>query len=371
MSNERFLENKRLNDEEIRRREPVLKSRFTSLICTLGNHCNIQCIMCGVWKDPWSVTDKTFREIMDSLPCLEHVIWLGGEVFLSPYFGEILEESKKYPFIEQRINTNALLINEKWMEKLLQNNVELICSIDGATPKTYEHIRRGGRFSQLQKALGVIREAKKQKTGRKFGIRMNVVVMRSNYRELEQLLELAHEYGFENMQLIGITGDEGPELIFTDTPENREVAKEIEATLEKLVPRAKEYRIDLLNCLPLHKTGSPKPLEPEKEILLRDKVEDVPLSEESFCYLPWQQVLIEPFGHTKFGCWCQEPIGNVSRDSLSEMWNSEIAQKYRRKIARNDFKDYCDQRCVMNEIPRQLRQVNEFKKNHGNEFPGK
>lgn len=368
MASERFLANKRLNIEEIRKRETVLKSRFTSLICTLENRCNIQCVMCGVWRQPWSIPERTFREIMDSLQYLEHVIWLGGEVFLSPYFSEILEETRKYPYLEQRVNTNALLIDEKWAERLVASNVELICSIDAATPATYEHIRRGGKFKDLMRALEAISAARKNNPGKRFRIRMNTVVMRSNYQELDPVLELAHTYGFENLQLIGIQGDDGPETIFTDTPENRKISQELEKTLERLGPKAREYGIDLLPCLPLHRTGCAVPCETKSEMPRQEKVEPVARQDEAFCYLPWQQMLIEPFGHTRFGCWCREPIGNVEKNGLLEMWNSPAARKYRALIAGNAYHDYCDARCVHGEIPSQLRMVNEFQKHHADEL---
>ncbi len=361
---ELFLKNKRLNKEEIRQKKSILSSKFTSLICTLENRCNIRCIMCGVWQNPWSMPEKIYHEIVEMLPYLEHVIWLGGEVFLSPYFADLLEETKKYSYLEQRINTNALLIDEEWADKLFQNNIELICSIDGVTKEIYEHIRRGGRFQDLLRALNIIREMKRRNTDRRFSLRMNVVVMKSNYRELERVMDFAKEYDFENVQLIGIQGEDSPEHIFTDKPENKEILKQLDGIVQKLKNKADEYNIELLNCLPLHNSI------PESEARINSNNGEVEASrgDSFFCYLPWQQILIEPYGHVKFGCWCADPIGNIMNESIEEIWNSKTAQIYRQKIANNDYQHLCDSRCLKGDIPRQLRLVDEFDKRYASKF---
>jgi MoaA/NifB/PqqE/SkfB family radical SAM enzyme len=358
---ELFLNNKRLNKKEIAQKKSILSSKFTSLICTLENKCNIKCIMCGVWRDSWSIPQKIYHEIVNILPYLEHVIWLGGEVFLSPYFADLLDKTKEYPFLEQRINTNALLITEVWAEKLFQNNIELICSIDGATKETYEHIRRGGRFEDLIRALDIIKEMKIKKYNKEFSLRMNVVVMRSNYLELEKIMDFAKEYNFENVQLIGIQGEDSPEHIFTDNPENKQILKQLENIVERLRHKSRQYNINLLNCLPIHNPVCNL----EREIKSSEEVKNNEAGKDLFCYLPWQQLLIEPYGYVKFGCWCEEPIGNIMDKSIDEIWNSEIAQLYRRKIAAGDYKSICSMKCRAEDIPEELRIVNEFDKRHG------
>jgi MoaA/NifB/PqqE/SkfB family radical SAM enzyme len=359
-----FLENKRLNKEEIRQKKSLLSSKFTSLICTLENKCNIQCIMCGVWRDPWSIPKKTFRQIIDILPYLEHVIWLGGEVFLSPYFGDLLEETKRYPYLEQRINTNGLLITEEWAEKLFQNNIELIYSIDGVTKETYEHIRRGGRFEDLLKSLNIIKEMRAKNKSKRFNLRLNVVVMKSNYQELERLMDFAKDYDFENVQLIGIQGEDSPEHIFNGKPESKEILRQLDMIVKRLQSKANEYNIELLNCLPLH--NSTCQIQAKADCGHNERGDFN--GEASFCYLPWQQMLIEPYGHVRFGCWCSVPIGNIMNEDIEEIWNSEVAQLYRQRIADNDYNRICDRRCLNGDIPKQLRFVDEFAKRYADKI---
>lgn len=346
-----FLENKRLNREEIKQKKTILDSKLTSLICSLTNRCNTQCIMCDTWRTSWEIPPKTYQEVLGLLPYLEHVIWLGGEVFLTPLFKEILEKTKEFPYLEQRINTNGVLIDDEWAQRLLQNNIELIYSINGVTKETYEHIHRGVRFEELIKSLNVIKEVKSKITDRKFNLRMNVVVMKSNYLELERFLDFAKEYEFSQVQIMPIVGEDTPEHIFSAKYQDEIILNYLNGVIERLKPIAKDYNIELLNSLPA--LSSFVSGQEEAEVHSKD---DGP-----FCYLPWQQVLIYPDGNVRFGCFCDVSIGNVLENSLDEIWNSQKAQVYRQKVALGGYRDLCSARCVQNRISLKLRKVGEDK----------
>ena len=344
--NNLFLENKRLNREEIKERRSILFSKLTSLICALTSRCNIHCIMCDTWRTPWEIPQRTYEEIRSLLPYLEHVIWLGGEVFLSKYFEELIEETKEYPYLAQRINTNGLLITEEWAEKLLQNNVELIYSIDGVTKQTYEYIRRGARFEDLIKSLEIIKRMRIKY--KEFHLRMNVVIMRSNYQEIEAFIDFAKEYGLDLVQLMPIVGEDTPEHIFSSKYKDANILRYLDSIAENLQEKAHKYNIELLNSLPA--LGA----------LPQKKIESHSNRDGLFCYLPWQQILIYPDGNVRFGCFCSDSIGNVLENSIEEIWNSEKAQTYRKKISSNDYQDLCGQRCVDGRISIKLRKVGEL-----------
>lgn len=352
MAADLFLENKQLNTREIREGKVTLDSKLTSLICALTNKCNLHCIMCDTWRTPWEIPPETYKEVFSLLPYLEHVIWLGGEVFLSEYFDEVLDETRKYPNLKQRINTNGIFITREWAEKLFENNVELIYSIDGATRQTYEHVRKGASFDDLIKSIDIIRDMKKRQPDKKFSLRMNVVIMKSNYRELEQFIEFARAYDFDLVQLMPIAGEDTEEHIFSSRFRDEGILSFISSSVGRAAECARLHNIELLNSLPEldragHQEGSsPQPCASGAR-------------EGLFCYLPWQQILIYPDGNVRFGCFCDAPIGNVLENTIEEIWNSGKAREYRRKIAGNGFKDICSERCVQGKISIKLRRVGE------------
>jgi MoaA/NifB/PqqE/SkfB family radical SAM enzyme len=290
---------------------------------------------------------KTFEEVRSLLPYLEHVIWLGGEVFLSDYFKELLEETKNFPQLAQRINTNGILIDEGWAEKLFQNNIELIYSIDGVSKDTYENIRKGANFNDLIKSLEIINSKREKYKNKDFHLRMNVVIMRSNYHEIGGFIDFARQYGFDLVQLMPIVGEDTAEHIFSTKYKDEKIWGYIYSETEKLKAKAKEYNIELLNSLPALDVSSQEPAEVRFDI-------DGP-----FCYLPWQQLLIYPDGNVRFGCFCDDPIGNVLENSIEQIWNSDKAQVYRKKISSNNYQDLCGSRCVQGRISIKLRRIGE------------
>ena len=92
---------------------------------SFDNICNLKCIMCENIKSvPWELPDNTKNEIIELMPYLEQVNWLGGEVFLYKHFDELFDIAHKYN-VKQIISTNALLLSDKVIEKLVDYNVEL------------------------------------------------------------------------------------------------------------------------------------------------------------------------------------------------------------------------------------------------------
>jgi len=307
--------------------------------------------MCDTWSTPWEIPPAIYEEVRALLPYLEHVIWLGGEVFLFEHFAELLEQSKDYPYLKQRINTNGLIMTEAIAENLLKNNVELIYSIDAVTRDTYEYIRKGARFPQLLDSLDLINEAKKKHPDKQFSLRMNAVIMKSNYRQVTQILDFAKEYGFDLVQLMPIVGEDSAEHIFSQKNRDAQALQFLDAQAAPLQEKAQAYHIELLNSLPtLHAAEENN-----------NEAAEIRKEGATFCYLPWQQILIYPDGNVRFGCFCDDPIGNVRENSISTVWNSPKAVEYRQRVAGNTYQTLCGKRCVDNQISIKLRQVGEVK----------
>jgi MoaA/NifB/PqqE/SkfB family radical SAM enzyme len=178
---------------------------------------------------------------------------------------------------------------------------------------------------------------------------MNTVIMKSNYQEIGKFLDFAREYEFNLVQFMPIAGEDTPEHIFASKYQDEKIFHYLDEAIRRLKPKADEYNIELLDSLPKLDTAAASKDEPA----VSSK------SDGPFCYLPWQQVLIYPDGNVRFGCFCSEPIGNVLENSLDQIWNSERAQNYRRKIASGTYQDLCGSRCVQGRISLRLRKVGE------------
>jgi len=386
VKNDKFLNNKALNEYEISTRKEILESKPRAMIGMIMNKCNISCRICDIWSRPkWQEPDRILKEIVDLLPYMEDICWQGGEVFYMKEFNSMLAEGVKCKNLNQVIFTNGLLLDEKNLEIIAKGNVELVLSIDGATKETYEYIRRGANFETLCEKLELIKEVRKS-TGAKINTYLNPVICRRNYKEIEQMVEFAHKYEFTSITLNPIRGIP-EENIFEPIDEQ---AFEF---MRKVVPiaeqKSKEYGIRFNNWMPIDcscgniefRQSEIQEKDVEKELKNNQSLEekkkfptenidaelnkaDSEKNEEKkeqqiknnrmICYAPWQRILLDNDGQVRPYAICTKWLGSTSKYSLKELWNSPQMQLYRRKLANNDFMDLCQPECISGQIRNKL-----------------
>lgn len=123
------------------------------------SYCNLKCVMC-FQSDPTFTKNphmgrmdiKLFKKVVDEAVkggCGAITLASRGEPTLHPEFGEILKYAKG-KFLDFKVNTNAMLLNEEKSRQILENGVtELVFSVDSAEKEEYERHRRFGKFEQV------------------------------------------------------------------------------------------------------------------------------------------------------------------------------------------------------------------------------
>ncbi|MEA5001833.1 MAG: radical SAM protein [Endomicrobiaceae bacterium] len=356
-----------LNEIEILQRKTVLQSKMKRLWVTVTSRCNIRCKTCGLWHNKWDLPYKTAKEVMNNYPYMERLVWLGGEVFLYKHFEEMFDEAGKWNNLKQQVITNGIALNKRWIEKIVKTeNSELTFSIDGVTKEVYEEIRQGSNFEKLLENVRYTMETKK-KYGIKKDIRMNAVIMKTNYRQIYDLLELAKNEGFNQLSLMALHFDTAPnENIFDGETKDREALKYIYEAIPVLKQRAKEYNIDLDILLPCgddsfediiskqNEQNQEKPAvcgnEPVPEIRKEENEEPkdaiVPVNRVC-CKMPWNYMMICDDGNVLLTGSCVKSIGNIYNNSIDEIWNSPMSREYRqRMIDKNFSEDMCRTECT-------------------------
>lgn len=184
--------------EEIRI-EKIQKEAPRRLDLRLNGKCNLECIMCDVWKQPnGTYTEANFwkygRETV--FPFLKEIIVLGGEPFVQKDTFRLIDEisavnkSCQWSFV-----TNGQYeVNEKFLTALDKIELRsLKISLDSVNAETYAKIRKKG---QLKKALATLQKfiaLKKSRTaeGRGFFVAISMCVQKQNYTELDQFITFA------------------------------------------------------------------------------------------------------------------------------------------------------------------------------------
>lgn len=126
---------------------PFCHRKIDNAVWELTLRCNANCIHCGSSAGKDRSNNLTYEEALSVIKQLVEekcrVLGLiGGEYFLYPKWKELLLELKKTP-INTRVITNGLLLTEENLNFLMEAGVQAIgISIDGATAKTHDAIRR-------------------------------------------------------------------------------------------------------------------------------------------------------------------------------------------------------------------------------------
>lgn len=342
-----FLRNKLLNERELAGGKTVLESKVRSLTVTLSNRCNISCTMCLTSKHPWELPAARIEELRGLFPYLEKIMWQGGEVFVLPYFRALLRDAASHPHLRQSVVTNGQLITAETAEELAAADVELTFSVDGATPGTYERIRRGARFDTLREAVRLASAARKRH-GTRSPMNMNVAVMRSNYRELRQLAEFAGENSFDFLCLMPInTTADTPEDIFSRADaEALRVISDISPALDEIALKG-GFRLE--NRLPrAAKEGKLK-----EERVGTGRAEQAPAPERRLCHLPWFSLLFDYDGTVRPDCLCPEirSAGTLAGSTIAELWNGRGMQEWRAALRDGKGRaEFCGRGCVEGKI---------------------
>ncbi len=198
-----YERNKLLGELETAQHKKYFKSYPIAMDISLTTKCNLNCRMCRNKDRSWEINKKTFRDIIKFIPYLQYVNYMGGEVFLSKYFKQILKASSRNPHINQTLTTNGLLINREWASILLAEQVEVVFSIDGFTKNTYESIKIGANFHNFMYNIKIFTEMRnKIDPEKRADLKLNFMLLKENYQEVKLAPGFAEKYGFNVINIL-------------------------------------------------------------------------------------------------------------------------------------------------------------------------
>ena len=208
---EQQKKNSETNLTEIDEGATVLRSMPRRLVLELTNACNLHCIMCGrsavkfvptVFQMEWL---EKFSSILNKTEEVSLFGW--GEPTVHPKFVEILKYLDQFP-VRKYFCTNGMKLGEL-TDAIFEHHVDIIAvSLDGANAVTNDRIRAGGSLEKIVSSLrGLVARRKAENLARPY---MNFVfcAMKSNYKELPELVRLAADIGLEEVKAVYFTAFE-------------------------------------------------------------------------------------------------------------------------------------------------------------------
>lgn len=351
-----YLENINLNEREFKEKKIVLESKMTRIMVTLTNKCNFKCKMCrwSIRKKDITLPEKYMEQIVALFPYLDYIAWQGGEVFLIDYFKDIFKKIIQHPNIVQEITTNGSLITEEWAELISLSNIRLIVSIDSLNKEIFAYIRKGGRLEDIIRNISLINKAREINNKTKFESGVNVIVMRSNYKELELFVEFAQQYKFNFLNFMYLVDTLAlDEHIFE--PLDFEAINYLRESIPKIIDKAKSLGIRV--CYEFEPLLSNSYMTAGN--ILKPDCQSSRNNNTYLCRLPWTRLFIngaEEGIKVYPECICEKTVGDLVKNTLDEIWNNELMQLYRSKILNHTYHNWCNNRCVQGLVNRTFLQ---------------
>ncbi|MCK4463859.1 MAG: radical SAM protein [Candidatus Omnitrophica bacterium] len=170
------------------------------------NMCNLKCVMCphGFENEEYQrefrktlgiMNWDLYKDIIDegSKKGLKSIKlnWRGEPLMAKDFLLKAIKYARSKGILEISINTNGLLLNKDFSRNLINSGLDrIIFSVDGASKKTYEKIRRGGNFEKLIDNINIFLAIRNKLNMKRPYVRVQMVKMSENLNEVDNFLDM-------------------------------------------------------------------------------------------------------------------------------------------------------------------------------------
>lgn len=354
-------------------RETTVTSLPFKGIVELTQNCNFKCVMCSQsWEEKYRRYDSSlnmpldlFVKIADEVfPTAISIDLRGfGETTVLPYWPDIVDYLDRHPYVEWNLITNLSLNRDDTWDKMMRVNFSVGFSCDGSTKETFEAIRVGGHFDKIRHNLGVISDSiRRRRTGFIYFIS---TMQRTNMHEMRGLVELAHEFSVPLVGFKIVRGGNGIDL----EAEFRSLGDRVGDYAREAVDAALDLGVRVtfndrvftqgidpgkVERVSAWRHGQPAPLtfhgrEPKSQEMTsyhERAIDSYRVAANQICFKPFSLALINYRGEIGTCNHMMGPdmlvMGDLRKQSLSEVWNGELYQDFRKQLL---FAQPSDPRC--------------------------
>lgn len=290
------------------------------------NLCNLRCKMCYYSSDYNRKKDEmdlaTFRRIADQVFPKTRFLYLScaTEPTMNKQFASIVRAAGEYGVPFMSFCTNGQLLREDIIQACIESKInEIIFSVDGATPDTYEDIRVGGKFHRLIEKLDLLASMKQRAGTERPVARINFTCMLRNIHELPAMVHFAADHGVRSLHVRHL-------LAYSDAENS---CAEQMTYLRNFNSLAKEAQHEAeRRGVTLFLPDSVKTTRLTTKTCVTDASQ---LEANPYCLLPWFQAIISWNGDYRI-CSTHRKLGNLREQSFDEIYNSPQVREIRRKM---------------------------------------
>jgi len=328
---------------------PVVPPLPRELQIEVTGACNLRCKMCLVRYRPalprvaGSMPFETFRRIVDALPELHTITLQGlGEPLLAPDLFAMIEHASARG-IRMGFNTNATLLHPAAAERLIEARLAWLCvSLDGASAATYESIRDGARFADVERNVRFLVRRKRERGATLPDLSIVFVAMRRNVAELPEMVRLCAEWGVPKLHVQNLShsfDDTDPAGAYREIRDFA-AAEALWSAGEAAAERAAQGSVRAAE----ESFAEAQKIAGELQVALRLPVLDEPRAGRRVegapgCDWPWRSAYVRHDGKVQPCCMVMGEdraiVGDVAAASFGEIWSGPDYQAFRAALGTN------------------------------------
>lgn len=204
--------------------------------------CNFKCVMCDNWKREITL-NFTHNDLLQTILTLKkyyncnYIRFHGQEPTMYQKLEELIVFAKKLE-MKTSIKTNAWLLNDKRLAKIISYLDELYLSIDWYDAETHDEIR-WIKWSFL-KNISVIKKSKIIKPELK--IYINSVVMNKNFESLDKMLDFWKKYNLDRVSFVFLNDKNRKDIDFLNL-EKKDFFYFFEKKVLEIYKKSKNFNI--------------------------------------------------------------------------------------------------------------------------------
>lgn len=300
------------------------------VITEVTSRCNLNCPGCRYHSSMMDsslspgqsegkdLPEPLFAEVCDELRVMgvDSIIFTGpGEPFLHPQLFQLLNNAKKSG-LHTKLITNGTLLGEEQVEAVLNSGLDVIrVSLWAASPETYKMSYPGtdpGNFERAIDGLNRIRSAKRRNTSKIPSVQLHMPITNRNYRDLDRISDIALQTGCSKLTFAPFN---------TRNDKLRHMAlssDQVSRVNDRLKDLAKKLTANNIK----HNIAT---------YFFRSRI-GPRVWEKMPCYISYLHVRIKIDGSIQVCNPCNRPVGNLSQNSLREIWNGKEIQELRRRL---------------------------------------
>jgi MoaA/NifB/PqqE/SkfB family radical SAM enzyme len=312
----------------------IVPLQFDWLQVEVSARCNAACGYCALscYRQAWQegVMDlDTFARLEPYFPRAGMVFLQGwGEPLLHPRFWSLVRRVKSSG-TRVGFTTNGTLLADRNLELLLETEVDMIgVSLAGGRAATHERFRRGCGFRRISAGLEALRRRKEAVGQYRPSVHIAFMILRSNWRELDELITRAVEWGVSQVVVNNLSLIATESLADESLMVNAALWPRVQMSLEQVREIAAVNGIHFDYYSP--DTSSPQPICTEnvlRSCFISRNGDVSPCVMTNLSVQP-SSPLEQRFG-TRSCTLSNCVFGNVNQQSLVEIWHDAAARRFR------------------------------------------